>query len=45
MRPLLQNIVSPFQASFVPRWITENPIIAQEIIHSMKEILNELKLT
>lgn len=36
--PLLFHLVSPNQAAFVPgRWIGENFIISQEIVHSMKK--------
>jgi hypothetical protein len=39
MRPLLSTIIDAFQATFVPnRWITENVIIAQEIVHSFKQM-------
>lgn len=37
IRPLLDNIISPFQSSFIPgRLTTDNVIICQEIIHSLK---------
>ena len=37
LRPLLDRIISPTQSAFIPnRWIVENQIIVQEIIHSFK---------
>lgn len=37
LRPLLAKIIDPAQSAFVPkRWITENVVIAQEIVHSFK---------
>lgn len=36
LRPLLQNLISPFQAAFVPRRVgVDNMITAQELIHTM----------
>jgi hypothetical protein len=36
IRPLLSNLVSPFQAAFIPgRRGVDNVIIAQELIHSL----------
>ena len=35
--PLLDKLVSPSQSAFIPnRWIAENQIIVQEIVHSFK---------
>ncbi|XP_060969883.1 uncharacterized protein LOC133037085 [Cannabis sativa] len=35
LRGILPNLISPLQAAFVPgRWIAENGLIAQEIMHS-----------
>ena len=37
LHPLLNRIISPTQSAFIPnRWIVENQIIIQEIIHSFK---------
>jgi hypothetical protein len=37
MRPLLANLISPCQSAFIPdRWIAENQLIVQEILHSFK---------
>jgi hypothetical protein len=37
LRPILGNLVSPFQAAFVPgRRGIDNVIIAQELIHSIQ---------
>jgi hypothetical protein len=34
-RPLLNRLIDPAQVAFVPnRWITENVVAAQEIVHS-----------
>ena len=39
MRPLLSKIIDPSQAAFVPHgWITENVVLAQEVVHSFKQI-------
>jgi hypothetical protein len=39
MRPLLSKIIDPSQAVFVPhRWITENVVLAQEVVHSFKQM-------
>lgn len=37
IRPLLHKIISPCQSAFVPdRWIAENQVIVQEMLHSFK---------
>ena len=37
LRPLLGKLIDPAQTAFVPnRWITENVVLAQEIVHSFK---------
>ena len=37
IKPLMPNLIGPAQTSFVPgRHITDNIILAQEIIHSMR---------
>lgn len=37
LRPLLNRLISPTQSAFIfNRWIYENQIIAQEILHSFK---------
>uniref|UniRef100_A0A2N9H0H1 aminobutyraldehyde dehydrogenase n=1 Tax=Fagus sylvatica TaxID=28930 RepID=A0A2N9H0H1_FAGSY len=37
LRPLLANLVSPCQSAFIlDRWITENQLIVQEILHNFK---------
>ena len=37
LRPLLANLVSPCQSAFIPnRWIAENQLIVQELLHSFK---------
>lgn len=37
LRPLLNKLISPTQSAFIPnRWIYENQIIVQEILHSFK---------
>lgn len=39
MRPLLSKIIDPSQAAFVlDRWIVENMILAQEVVHSFKNM-------
>jgi hypothetical protein len=39
MRPMLSKIIDPSQAAFVPyMWITENVVIAQEVMHSFKQM-------
>lgn len=36
-RPILDKIISPCQSAFIPgRWITENQVIAHELLHSFK---------
>ena len=38
LRPLLANLISPCQSTFIPdRWIAENQLIVQEILHSFKK--------
>uniref|UniRef100_A0A2N9J6I4 Reverse transcriptase domain-containing protein n=1 Tax=Fagus sylvatica TaxID=28930 RepID=A0A2N9J6I4_FAGSY len=38
LRPLLAKLIDPAQAVFVPsRWIAENIVLAQEIVHSFKK--------
>ena len=35
--PLLANLVSPYQSTFIPdRWIAKNQLIVQELLHSFK---------
>ena len=37
LRPLLHNLVSLYQSAFSPgRWIVENQVIVQELLHSFK---------
>uniref|UniRef100_A0A2N9IE03 Reverse transcriptase domain-containing protein n=1 Tax=Fagus sylvatica TaxID=28930 RepID=A0A2N9IE03_FAGSY len=37
LRPLLANLVSPYQLAFIPNtWIAENQLIVQELLHSSK---------
>ena len=37
LRPHLDKIISPAQSAFIPnRWIAENQVIVQEILHSFK---------
>ena len=39
IKPLLDNIISPFQSSFIPgRSIHHNIIVAQEMVHSMSKM-------
>lgn len=39
LRPLLSDIIGPYQSSFIPgRMTTDNTIITQEIIHSHKNL-------
>ena len=39
LRPLLNKLIDPAQFTFVPnRWITENIILAQEVVHSFKTL-------
>ena len=38
LRPFLHRIIDPAQAAFVPNhWITENVVLAQEVVHSFKK--------
>ena len=38
LRPLLSRMIDPTQVAFVPnKWITENVVIAQEVVHSFKK--------
>nr|XP_048336943.1 uncharacterized protein LOC107411956 [Ziziphus jujuba var. spinosa] len=38
IRPFLDKIISPFQAAFIPgRWIGENSILANELVHTFKQ--------
>lgn len=37
-RPILSNLIGPFQSSFLPgRRMTDNAIVLQEIVHAMKK--------
>lgn len=37
LQPLLSKLIDPAQVAFVPnRWITENVVATQEIVHSFK---------
>ena len=37
LRPLLHNIISPYQSAFIPsRWIAENQVVVYELLHSFK---------
>ncbi|KAM6546692.1 hypothetical protein CsatB_027428 [Cannabis sativa] len=37
LRPLMNDLVSPFQSAFIPgRWIAESSILTQEIIHKIR---------
>ena len=37
IRPILDKIISPAQSAFIPnRWIAENQVIVQEMLHSFK---------
>uniref|UniRef100_A0A803PWZ9 Reverse transcriptase domain-containing protein n=1 Tax=Cannabis sativa TaxID=3483 RepID=A0A803PWZ9_CANSA len=39
LRPLLKDLISPFQSAFVPgRWIAENSIMAHEVLDSFKKL-------
>ena len=41
LRPLLHKLISPQQSAFVPnRWIAENAIVVQELIHTFKKKRN-----
>ena len=38
LRPLLPKLISPCQSAFVPgRWIAENEVVVQELLHSFKK--------
>uniref|UniRef100_A0A803NX12 Reverse transcriptase domain-containing protein n=1 Tax=Cannabis sativa TaxID=3483 RepID=A0A803NX12_CANSA len=38
LRPLMNDLVSPFQSAFIPgRWIAESSILTQEIIHKIRQ--------
>ena len=38
LRPLLSRIIDPSQSTFVPnRWIIENVLVVQEVVHSFKK--------
>uniref|UniRef100_A0A2N9GB01 Reverse transcriptase domain-containing protein n=1 Tax=Fagus sylvatica TaxID=28930 RepID=A0A2N9GB01_FAGSY len=38
IRPVLDSLISPCQSAFIPdRWIVENQLIVQEILHSFKK--------
>ena len=37
LRPILYKFISPFQSAFIPgRWIIENQMIVQEMLHGFK---------
>lgn len=37
IRRVLEELISPFQSAFVPgRWIAENSVLAEEVMHSIK---------
>lgn len=37
LRPLLANLISPSQSAFIlDRWIVENQLVVQELLHSFK---------
>uniref|UniRef100_A0A803NXT3 Reverse transcriptase domain-containing protein n=1 Tax=Cannabis sativa TaxID=3483 RepID=A0A803NXT3_CANSA len=39
LRPLLQELISPYQSAFVPgRWIAENSIMAHEVLDSFNKL-------
>lgn len=45
LRPHLDKIISPAQSAFIPnRWIVENQVIVQEILHSFKSIKTKPEL-
>ena len=45
LRPHLDKIISPAQSAFIPnRWIVENQVIVQEILHSFKTRKTKLGL-
>lgn len=38
IRPILSNLIGPFQSSFLPgRGTTDNAIVLQEIVHAMRK--------
>jgi hypothetical protein len=38
LRPLLHKLISPCQSAFIPgRWVAENEVIVQELLHSFKQ--------
>lgn len=38
LKPLMENLISPFQASFIPgRCIQDNIVIGKEIVHSINK--------
>ena len=38
LRPLLYKLISPCQSAFIPgRWIAENEIIVQELLHCFRQ--------
>ena len=38
LRPLLSKLVAPKQSAFIPwRWIIENEVVIQEMLHSFKK--------
>lgn len=45
LQPLLDRLISPTQLAFIPnRWISENQIIVQEILHNFKSRKTKLGL-
>uniref|UniRef100_A0A803PAA5 Reverse transcriptase n=1 Tax=Cannabis sativa TaxID=3483 RepID=A0A803PAA5_CANSA len=38
LRPLMEDLVSPFQSAFIPgRWIAESSILTQELVHKIRQ--------